>query len=98
MDEKYNLAINKIVSAQQQVIGPLAVVLAKQANGLTMSDNIDNIHITGNPKEVLGAVVTIYRRIFGEASVSLSKEIMTKEHLTFSSDELPPILQGLETK
>ncbi len=98
MNEKYNLAINKIVSAQQQVIGPLAVVLAKQALGLSMSDNIDNIHITGDPREVLGSVVTIYKKIFGDASVSLSMEVMSKEHLPFSRDELPSILQGLEIK
>ncbi len=98
MEEKYCLAINRIVSAQEQIIGPLAIILAKQASGLSMSDKMDNIQITGNPKDVLGSVVAIYKKIFGEASVNLSMEVMSKEHLPFSKDELPLILQDTEMK
>jgi ribosomal protein L13 len=91
MADKYTQAAEFIIDEQRLVVGPLALDIAKKINGLSF---IENGHpgITGNPKNVLSQLVAEYSKLFGRASVEVSKSVLRKHDLLFGPGELPEIL------
>lgn len=92
MLDKYIEAAKKIIHEQEQLIGPLALDLAKGANGLVVG-SVEDIALSGDPKTALESLVVQYTKAFGNASVQVSKNAIRKTREPFTSEELPEILK-----
>ena len=62
-NDSYAQIVAYIIKEQEHIIGPIALEQAKKISGLKISD-LENIHITGNAKEVLENLVTQYAKLF----------------------------------
>lgn len=87
---KYEQAASNIINMQKEIIGPLAVDMAKRVEGLKIDDN-QNVSIFGDPKTTLHLLVKEYEVLFGFLSVKVSKDSI--KSLGFSPEELPDILK-----
>ncbi len=90
--EKYAEAATKIISEQEQVIGPLAFDLARRAGGVGIGVNKE-VSITGDPKSALDNLVKQYYLLFGNTSIEVSKHALRGLKNTFGIDDLPSILK-----
>jgi hypothetical protein len=94
--QKYINAVSKIVLAQHMIMGPMAVDLARQVDGLsinTVKNDVENVEINEDPKLVLESLVGQYRKLFGDVSVNVSKDAISDLRGTFGDDELPSLLR-----
>lgn len=82
----------KIIQAQENIIGPLAIEQAKKVNGLSVDWTKHEIEITGNKKTVLESLVGQYGRLFGRASIEVCKEAVKNLVQQIPKDQLPPSL------
>ena len=89
---KYNVAVIKIIEEQRQIIGPIAVDLAKRASGILLL-NDHEVSISGDPKQALEGLVLQYQQIFGRASVEASKDALKRSDAALLPEEIPAILK-----
>jgi hypothetical protein len=90
---KYDQAVLVIIKEQEQVVGSnVANTLAKRVTALK-ADSQGAYHIEGDPKKALNDLVEQYSQLFGQASVEVCKEAITKVNPSFSNEELPDILR-----
>jgi hypothetical protein len=91
-DDSYAQIVAKIIKEQENIIGPIALEQAKKVSGLKIND-LENISITGNAKEVLESLVSQYAKLFGQASIEVCKEAVREAKTKLTKDDLPKILQ-----
>jgi hypothetical protein len=82
----------KIIKSQREIIGPMAIDLAKHVDGLTVT-NPDNISISASPKIVITDLVNKYAQLFGKASIEVCKDAVREIKPPVPVDELPDILK-----
>ncbi len=95
-NNQFLIGLAKIISAQSEVIGPVAYDLAQNVPGLQFSDRkiISSVH--GDQRNILSALVKQYSSLFGQSSVEICKdaihsinppldESLLPEELTFSN-------------
>lgn len=87
---KYEQAALNIINMQKEIIGPLAVDMAKRVEGLKI-ENEKSLSIVGDPKSVLYLLVKEYEVLFGALSVKVSKDSI--KDLNIAPEELPDILK-----
>jgi hypothetical protein len=90
--DPYTAAVSRIIKEQQAIVGPLAIDQAKKVSGLDVS-NADDVKISGNKKEVLGALVNQFAKLFGQASVEVCKEAFQPFTDKIPQNEIPDILK-----
>lgn len=88
----YIKAIIQIIKEQELVIGPLALDQAKKVTSLQLM-NINDVKITGSPKQALADLVERYAELFGQASVEVCKEAIRQIKDQIPQQELPQILK-----
>lgn len=76
---------------KEQVVGPVAFDLAKSVSAIHLGAQ-ENVSIDGDPKTALESLVLQYQRLFGKASVEVSKEAIKRSKLIFEATDLPTIL------
>ncbi len=89
MDNRYQKAVLNIVNMQKQIIGPLAIDMARRVGAIKIEGN--NVEIVGDPKDVLHKLVKEYEVLFGALSVKVSKDSL--KDIKFDPSELPEILR-----
>ncbi len=89
--DKYTQAVIQIIKEQEQVVGPIAFDLAKSVSAIHLGAQ-ENVSIDGDPKTALENLVLQYQRLFGRASVEVSKEAIKKSNIIFGPVDLPTIL------
>ena len=90
MDSRYQKAAQNIINTQKQIIGPLALDMAKRVANINIGSN-GNIEIAGDPLTVLHQLVKEYEVLFGELSVKVSRDSL--KGMDFKPAELPEILR-----
>lgn len=91
--DKYSEVVFKIVREQEMVVGPLAIDLARNVNGLKVN-NRNEFSIEGDPKLALHELLMQYKKLFGELSLQVSKNALKDNIKNFQKGELPEILQN----
>ncbi len=89
MDSRYQKAVLNIVNMQKEIIGPLALDMARRVGAIKIEDG--NVEIIGDPKEVLHNLVKEYEVLFGALSVKVSRDSI--KDVGFTPSELPDILR-----
>ena len=89
----FNQMVIKIISEQENIIGPLAVEQAEKVNGLKINWQQKQISINGDEKTVVDSLVKQYEKIFGQASIEICKEVASSFLDKLTKNEIPAILQ-----
>jgi hypothetical protein len=89
----YSQIVEKIIIAQEGIIGPIALEQAGKVPGLQVDLSKHDIRFEGQQKEILGKLVEQYRNLFGQASVEMCKDAIKGIASEMKADELPVSLK-----
>lgn len=95
-NNQFLTGLRKIISAQSEVIGPVAYDLAHNVPGLQFNEQKIVVSVNGDQKNVLSALVKQYSSLFGQSSIEICKDALHSidppldasllpEELTFSN-------------
>jgi hypothetical protein len=90
MDNRYQKAVYNIINIQKQIIGPLALDMARRVANISVGKN-GEVEILGDPLTVMHQLVKEYEVLFGELSVKVSRDSI--KDMKFEPTELPEILR-----
>jgi hypothetical protein len=81
----YAQMVVKIIQGQEAIIGPVAVEQAEQVSGLAVDWDAHQVTINGNATGIIDSLINVYRELFGQISVEVSKEAVAN-----LASQLPP--------
>ncbi|MEK7105449.1 MAG: hypothetical protein AAB865_02080 [Patescibacteria group bacterium] len=81
----------KIITEQEQVVGPLAWDVAKRIQGLSFTDH--EATIKGSAKQVLEQLVKAYEGLFGSASREVCRDAISAMRPQLDEASLPEVLK-----
>lgn len=85
----FTLTVAQIVKAQEKIIGPLAVELARGVDGLELTDlEKKEISFKRDAKFVVHDLIQTYSQFFGKASVEICKTIIQKTCPDLSNEDM----------
>ncbi|MDP3940795.1 MAG: hypothetical protein Q8Q49_00650 [bacterium] len=82
----------KIIAAQETIMGPLAIEQAKKVSGLQVDWSKHEVKLQGNEKNVLDSLVKRYELLFGRASIEVCKHAVKSLLPQLPKDQLPSSL------
>jgi hypothetical protein len=74
MSDVYAQIVEKIIKGQEAVIGPVAVEQAQRVEQLSIDWAKHEVSISGDPVKAIDALIDVYKELFGQISVEVSKE------------------------
>ena len=86
------VVIEKIISRQQMIIGPLALDQAGKVNGIKIGGD-GKIIIKGDSNLVITNLVNEYAKLFGNASIEVCRDAIREINPPISTNDLPDILK-----
>lgn len=89
----YSQIILKIIAEQQLIVGPVALEEAAKVESLRFSPDLSQVEVVGSGKEVLGALVAQYEKLFGRASIEVCKSVSKDLLSSLPDSEIPQILK-----
>ena len=93
MDSIFTQIVAKIIEQQEDIIGPVAVEQAKQVSQLKVDWPQHSVGISGNPQQVIDALVAQYKELFGQIAVETCKEAASKLLAQLPADQTPASLK-----
>ena len=92
MDVYAQIAV-KIIKSQEDIIGPVAAEQAQRVPHLTVDWANHKVAIDGDEAKAIDALVQVYKELFGQISVEVSKEAAASLVGQLQSAELPEALK-----
>jgi hypothetical protein len=90
----YEKIIVKIIQAQEAIIGPVAIERAQQVKGLSITDwSNQEVKITGDEEKIVDNLIDVYKDLFGQISVEVSKEAAGSLTAELPADHVPSELK-----
>ena len=84
----------EIIKYQEGIIGPAAVLLAKQAEGIKIADTKNmSVSITGDQKEAIDSLVSKYVYLWGKLGKEFCMEATSKAIWLLKPAEVPNSLK-----
>lgn len=91
MGDIYEKTILQIISEQKIIVGPLAIELARQVDGIDVQGS--TITITKDGRSTLRNLIGVYSQLFGRTSVEVCKDVIAHENPHLKPQELEQLLQ-----
>lgn len=92
--DTYAKIIVKIIQAQEAIIGPVAVERAQQVKGLKITDwSKTEVALSGSEEQVVDNLIDVYKELFGQISVEVSKEAAGSLTSQLPADHVPSELK-----
>ena len=88
-DNQQVKVITKIISAQSEVIGPIAYDIAHNVGGLLFGERNVVAGVNGDYKNVLSELVKQYSQLFGQASIEIFKDALHSVDPPLDKELLP---------
>lgn len=85
--------VQSIIKEQALIIGPLAWLEAKKVTGLQLDIKTHDLHLEGDARQVLEALVQRYERLFGPASREVCREAVRPLVAQIPADQIPAVLR-----
>jgi len=92
-DEVYEQIAVRIIKSQETIIGPVAVEQAQRVPHLKLDWASKKISIEGDAVKAINNLVEVYKELFGQISVEVSKEAASPLIGKLSTGELPEALK-----
>ncbi len=83
----------KIIKSQENIIGPVAIEQAKRVPHLKVDWDKKSIDIQGDETKAVNALVDVYKELFGQISVEVSKEAAASLISKIPAGHLPEALK-----
>jgi hypothetical protein len=93
-NDQHVQVISKIISAQSEVIGPLAYDLAHNVGGLVFDGRDVLASVNGDYKNVLTDLVKQYSKVFGQSSIEVCKDVVSQMDPPLDKGILPDELMS----
>lgn len=84
--------VEKIITEQEKIIGPIALEQARKVQGLNVDMQKHEVRFGGNEKEILENLVGQYRHLFGQASVEVCREAVRGIISDAPKEKVPSLL------
>jgi hypothetical protein len=85
--------VERIISEQAAIIGPLAWEEAGKVTGLKINISNHAVNIEGNTREVKERMEAQYERMFGRASLEVCRDAVRPLLAQVPQDEVPAVLK-----
>jgi hypothetical protein len=89
----YAQLAEKIISSQEAIIGPVAIEQAEQVPNLELDWPHHVVKIKGDAVGVIDNLVAVYKELFGQISVEVSKEAVASIVGRLQAHQLPETLK-----
>jgi hypothetical protein len=89
----YSQIVVKIISAQEAIIGPVAIEQASRVPNLQLDWDKHEAVITGDNLQTIDSLVNIYQELFGKISKEVSKEAVSSLIGLVPEGKLPEVLK-----
>jgi hypothetical protein len=89
----YEQIIVKIIKSQEAIIGPVAVEQARRVPHLKVDWDKKNIDIDGNEANAIDGLIEVYKELFGQISVEVSKDAAASLIGQLPAGHLPKALE-----
>ncbi len=83
----------RIISQQENIIGPIAVERARLVKKLTLDWPKHSVSVSGNPTAAIDELVERYKELFGQIAVETCKEAVSNLLSQLPADEQPKSLR-----
>jgi len=83
----------KIIKSQENIIGPVAIEQAKRVPHIKVDWDKKTIDIDGDETKAVNALVDVYKELFGQISVEVSKEAASSLVSQVPAGQLPEALK-----
>lgn len=83
----------KIIKSQEAIIGPVAIEQAQRVPHLKVDWDKQTIGIDGDETKAINALVDVYKELFGQISVEVSKEAASSLIGKVPAGQLPEALK-----
>lgn len=91
--DPYREAISRIIKEQQAIIGPVALEQARQVSGLKVT-SASEVSLEGDKRKILESLVNQFAKLFGRASIEVSKEAFEPFVDKIPEAEVPDVLKN----
>ena len=91
-DDIFLSLVNKIITEQESIIGPVAFEQAYKVPGLKVDMKTHGVTIDGDKKQVLEALVKQYEGLFGRTSVEVCRDAVKNYISSAPKDQVPQVL------
>lgn len=92
MDIYAQIAV-KIIQSQENIIGPVAIEQAERVTNIKIDWKNHSVDIGGNEAEAIDKLINIYKELFGQISVEVSKEAAASLISQLPKEKLPKVLK-----
>lgn len=82
----------KIIEEQETIIGPIALEQAQKVQGIKVNMETHEVSLMGDKKNILDSLVRQYETLFGQASIEVCREAVSKFTSQVPKDQLPSVL------
>ncbi|HYH35896.1 MAG TPA: hypothetical protein VD706_00120 [Candidatus Saccharimonadales bacterium] len=89
----YEQIVARIIKSQETIIGPVAIEQAQRIPHLKVDWESEKISIDGDAASAINALVEVYKELFGQISVEVSKEAAASLAGKLPADQLPEALR-----
>lgn len=89
----YAQIAEKIISSQEAIIGPVAIEQAARVPHMKVDWGAHAITIDGNGRDAIDQLVAVYKTLFGQISVEVSKEAAHSLITSLTPEQLPQTLR-----
>ena len=89
----YAQIVVKIIKSQEAIIGPVAIEQAGRVAGLKVDWAQQTVSLSGDESKVVDKLVDVYKNLFGQISVEVSKEAAASLVGQLPADGLPEALK-----
>ena len=89
----YDKIAEKIIASQETIIGPVAIEQAEQVAGIKLDWSKHEVTLTGDESKIIDQLIDVYRELFGQISVEVSKEAVANLVTQLPPGDLPEALK-----
>ncbi len=92
-NDLYASAIERIISEQEQIIGPIALEQALSISGLHVDWTKHSVVLEGNELDIVDQLIIKYRNFFGPAAVEVCKDATRDIVSRMPAAQVPSLLR-----
>jgi hypothetical protein len=89
----FDQIVLKIIKSQEAIIGPVAIEQAQKVPHLSVDWDSKKVDISGDAASAIDALINVYRELFGQISVEVSKEAAASLIGKLPAESLPKALK-----
>jgi hypothetical protein len=89
----YAQIVEKIIRAQESIIGPVAIEQAMRVPHLQIDWGEHKVNVEGDEPRVVDNLISTYKELFGQSSVEVCKEAAAPFVGQLTADKLPEALK-----